>query len=371
MNRFFTILILGLFQISIAYGQQSQSIQTPESQELWRIFQQIADLKTSEQDVPSSLYEQYYELDRVVNPELYGREEGSQLDQFQDLCPGGVVTGPDSGQTYLFATNGSSQTATNNCSFPSCRIGRDLFLTLDVMYKDSITITTCGSGFDTYLCIFQGACCGQPGSVLFASNDNAPEVCGVATTLQAGVSRCFDPGRYYICLDGYGAGAFGNYSFRIQFHGNSCIPPITEPECPADFEIHEETFPEGCDAFANTVNCNQGFCGQIDQSGDLDVYALTVTECARLVTVSVWADDTPGRTGFEGGLNSHLRLWPVTCEAPLAVNNDFNGGEGSPVGTDSQLQIILEPGTYFFEISGAESTTGPYEIFVGCSPCEQ
>lgn len=370
MKRFFSIFIVCLTVVSAVLGQQSQSQQSPESRALWRVFQQIEDLKAAGEDIPAALYDQYFALDRVVNPETYGRVEESPLDQFADLCPGGLVTGPDSGQTYVFGTNGSTQTATNNCSYPACRIGRDLFLVLDVLYRDSISVTTCNSGFDTWLCIYTGACCGQPGSTLFASNDNAPEICGQPTTLRSGISRCFEPGRYYICLDGYGAAAFGNYSFNIQFHGNSCVPPITEPECPADFSTHEESFPEGCDAFSNTINCNQGFCGQIDAPGDLDVFALTIEECAREVTISVYADDTPGRTGFEGGLNSHLRIWPVTCEAPLAVNNDFNGGEGSPVGTDSQLQVILVPGTYFFEITGAEATSGPYEIFVACSPCD-
>lgn len=371
MKYFLLILVVSLGLVSIGHAQQTRSQESPESAQLWRVYQQIEDLKAAGQDVPTEMYDLYFKLDQAVHPELYGRFEESPLDQFNDLCPGGLVVGPDSGMTYNFSTTGATNTATNNCTFPACRIGRDLFIRLEVLYRDSVTVTTCGSGFDTYLCIYTGACCGQPGSVLFASNDNAPEVCGQATTLQAGVSRCFEPGVYYIVLDGYSPAAFGQYRFSIIFHGNSCIPPITDPECPADFAIHEESFPEGCDAFANTIYCNQGYCGLIDEQGDLDVYALTVEDCQRQVTISVYADDTPGRTGFEGGLNSHLRIWPVTCEAPLSVNNDFLGGDGDPEGTDSQVTINLVPGTYFFEITGAEATSGPYEMFVACSPCDQ
>ncbi|MEI2810444.1 MAG: hypothetical protein V9F00_09625 [Nocardioides sp.] len=156
-----------------------------------------------------------------VHPEQYGRYESSPLDQLTDTCPGGEIMGPDSGHTFTFSTTGATNTATNNCSAPNCRLGRDLFIRLNVAYRDSVTVTTCGSAFDTYLCIFQGGCCGQQGSTLWASNDNAPEVCGIATTLQAGISRCFEPGVYYICLDGFGPAAFGLYRFSIIFHGNS------------------------------------------------------------------------------------------------------------------------------------------------------
>lgn len=372
MKNFLMILVACLALATVGFAQQSRSQESPESAQLWQVYQQISDLKAMDQEVPAELYELYFKLDHAVNPEQYEDRGGANpLDQFSDLCPGGMVMGPDSGMTYNFSTTGATNTATNNCSYPACRLGRDLFIRLTVQYRDSVTITTCGSGFDTYLCVFTAACCNQPGSVPFASNDNAPEVCGVSTTLQAGISRCFEPGVYYIVLDGFGPAAFGQYRFSIIFHGNSCITPNNDPECPADFGQHEESFPEGCDAFANTIHCDEGFCGQIDETGDLDVYALTISDCPRQVTISVYADDTPGRTGFEQGLNSMLRVWPVTCEAPLAVNNDFNGGDGDPEGTDSQVTINLVPGTYYFEITGAEATTGPYEMFVACSTCEE
>ena len=371
MKNFILILVVVASLSVIGFAQQTQSPESPESAELWQVFQQITDLKAADQDIPTSLYDRYFELDRIVNPDQHERVEMSPLDQLTNLCPGGLIVGPDSGMTYIFATSGATNTSTNGCSYPNCRLGRDQFIRLEVLYRDSVTITTCGSGFDTYLCVFTGGCCGETGSVPYVSNDNNPQVCGVATTLQAGISQCFEPGIYYIVLDGYGPASFGQYRFSIIFHGNSCINPNPEPECPADYLIHEESFPEGCDDFSNTIHCNQGYCGQIDETGDLDVYALTIDDCPRDVTISVWADDTPGRTGFEGGLDSYLRVWPVTCEAPLAVNNDNNGANEQPNGTDSQLTVTLVPGTYFFEISGNNGTTGPYEVFVDCTSCEQ
>ncbi|MBK6909825.1 MAG: hypothetical protein IPH10_02665 [bacterium] len=373
MRNVFIILVLCLGSVVNSQAQQRQSQQSPEQAELWRVYQQITDLTATNQDVPAALYNRYFELDRIVNPDQYdSRDEQNPLDQLTDLCPGGTVACPNPAAPYTFSTSGQTNTAQNNCSFPNCRWGRDLFFILEVPTRDSITITTCGSQFDTYLCIFTGACCGQAGSTAFASNDNAPDICGVATTLQAGISRCFEPGTYYVCLDGASVAAFGHYRISVICHGNACIPPITEPECPDDYTQHTEgEFAEGCELYSNTINCGQGFCGQIDQPGDLDLFALTIEDCGRMVYFNVWADDTPGRTGFEGGLDSYLRMWPVTCEAPLAVDSDHHGAEGAPEGTDSQIQIYLEPGTYFFEVTGEHGTSGPYEVFVGCSSCEQ
>jgi hypothetical protein len=371
MKNFLLILVVVASVSAISYAQQTQSPESPESAELWRIYQQIEDLKASEQDIPQSLYDRYFELDRIVNPNQHERMEMTPLDQFTNTCPGGMIMGPDSGLTYTYSSTGATNTATNNCSYPACRLGRDMFLQLEVQYRDSITITTCGSGFDTYLCVYTGACCGQTGSVLYAFNDNNPEVCGVSTTLQAGISQCFEPGTYFIVLDGYAPAAFGQYRCSIIFHGNSCINPNPEPECPADYLIHEESIPEGCDAYRNTIHCGQGYCGQIDETGDLDVYVLDISDCPRDVTISVWADDTEGRTGFGHGLDSYLRIWPSTCEAPLAVNNDNNGSNEQPNGTDSQVTLTLVPGFYNIEVSGHNGTTGPYEIFVDCSSCDQ
>lgn len=372
MKHLLLILVVGLATISTSFAQQGRTQTSPEETELWEVFQQITDITASELEVPAELYARYFRLDSLVHPDQYGRMENSSLDQFTDLCPGGVVLGPDSGMTYTFSTNGNTNTATNNCSTPNGRLGKDVFLVLEVFYRDSITVTTCGSGFDTYLAIFQNACCTQAGATLWESNDNAPDICGIATTLQAGITRCFEPGTYYICLDGRSPAAQGAYRCSVIFHGNSCIQPNNDPVCPVEFATHEETaFPEGCSEFSNVVNCNQGYCGTIDTPGDLDVYALTVTGCEREVVISVYADDTEGRTGFEGGLDSELNVWPVTCEAPLSTNHDYNGGEGFPVGTDSQITINLAPGTYFFVITGENATSGPYEMFLSCSTCEQ
>ncbi|MCB9366639.1 MAG: hypothetical protein H6506_00435 [Calditrichaeota bacterium] len=365
------LAVLSLISV-VSFAQQVSSKTSPELRELWSVFQQIEDYKALEQEVPQNLYDRYFELDRLVNPENYGRNQEPSLDELSNICPGITVVGPDSGVVWAYYNNGSTTNKTNNCSYPTCRYGRDAFMVLDVRYKDSVTVSTCGSNFDTYLCIWTGGCCTDPQAVPFASNDNNPLVCSSPLTLQAGITRCFDPGLYYICVDGYGPGSHGSFSVSIFFHGNSCIPTIIEPECPADFSQHEEGLPEGCDAYSNTIFCGQGYCGLIDQQGDLDVYALTIQGQPRDVTVSVYADDTPGRTGYEQGLNSLLRVWPVTCEAPLSVNTDFNGtADGDPVGTDSQVSLHLEPGTYFFEVSGEQGTTGEYEIFVGCDLDEQ
>ncbi|MBK6767132.1 MAG: hypothetical protein IPG71_12795 [bacterium] len=377
MKYVLTLLVTALLFSGVSFGQQNRSQISPDLVELWDVYQQIEDLKANNQDVPEELYNRYYELDRRLHPEAYPRLEGNPLDELSDVCPGILVTGPDSGVVWTYSTSGQTTNKANDCSYyiadpgRRCRYGRDVFLRLEVLYRDSITISTRGPGFDTYLCLWTGGCCADPNAVPYVSNDNNPELCGIPLTQQAGIAQCFDPGVYYICLDGATTAAQGAYRLTISFYGNSCIYPNNEPECPANFEEHTEDQPEGCDMYSTSITCGMGYCGQIDQAGDLDVYALNVMNCPREVTISVYADDTPGRTGFEGGLNSFLRIWPVTCEAPLATNNDFNGADSDPYGTDSQLTVTLDPGTYFFEVTGAEATSGPYEFYVSCTSCEQ
>lgn len=377
MKRLFWLLTVVCLVALPIMAQETATVRSSESDQLWAVFQQIRDLDAAGHEVPADLYNRYYELDRIVNPSQYEweRTPGNPLDQLTDYCDQAPTwVGPDEGMTYFNATNGVTSSAFHNdCTYlnggaAGCRLGKDVFMKLEVRFRDSVTVSTCGSAFDTYLCIFTDGCCATP----FAQNNNNSLICGVATTLNAAISRCFDPGMYWICLDGSSGTAFGDWRISVQFHGNSCIYEEPEPECPDDYAIHEETFTEGCSEYSNDIHCGQGYCGQIDALGDLDVYSLVVSDCERSVTVSVFADDTPGRTGFEGGLNSFLRVWPATCEAPLMVNDNFNGNVdiGQPGGTDSQLTIDLVPGTYFFEVSGAAATSGPYEIFVQPCDCE-
>jgi hypothetical protein len=364
-------LILVLFSVCLATLGLAQTDMSAAQTEFDQLWNQIRQIKAAGDDVPENLYDRFFELERTLYPSEYeGRHPDTDpLDQGSDICPGTVITQPAEGTgDSLFVDNGTTLGMNNDCGHQfqvppgTCAGGRDVFFQLNVMYRDSLEIKTCGSSFDTYLCLYRDVCCGSLEN-LVAWNDDSP-LCG-NRSLKSYITTCVDSGTYYIVLDGAGISAQGAYRLDIRFfHG---CEPVIPPTCPYT-ELPEPEIVEGACDYGTEISCNDGFCSQIDGLGDLDLYTFTIEGC-QIVTVSVWADDTPGRTGFGEGLDSYIRLLPESCEGPLSINDNFNGvGEGDPVGTDSRLTKMLQGGTYWIEVSG-KATMGIYEIFLGCESC--
>ena len=166
----------------------------------------------------------YYAFDRQVNPQFYvERQEDGALDELTDGCPGPLIDGPPAGEYMIYTTCGQTNTATNDCTYPGCRYGRDVFAMIQTQGYDWIRITTTGSTFDTYLCLYVGNCCGLPGAYKVGENNNNPSLCN-GQRLNAGMQGClyFGPGTYYIVLDGAGPAAFGHYCLTVEIWGDDC-----------------------------------------------------------------------------------------------------------------------------------------------------
>jgi hypothetical protein len=334
--------------------------------ELDRVWREIQTLKISGADIPQDLYTRYFEIDRAVHPDRNTVGRTGSLDQGLDGCPGTPVIQPLTGE-FVYPDAGTTQNYNNDCPYPRCRNGKDVMYSLVINHAAWIEISTCGSGFDTYLCIYKDSCC-VPGAVPFAFNDDAPAICGTHTIF-AGISQCFvDPGTYYIVLDGYNTAANGQYALSIRSVPDSSCGNIPEILCPADYSRHEEGTNEAVCEFGTAIGCGAHYCGLIDRLGDLDVYTLNLTE-SHIVEVSVYGNDTPGRSGFHHGLNPSLSLWSgPSCDHPLYRNKDFQGTLPAPVGRDSRIVTRpLPAGTYWVEVYG-DTTAGPYEFTLECRP---
>ena len=294
--------------------------------DLDRIYYQIVSLRDADLEVPAELYQQYFALQKILNPvnEYRGRE--GHLDQAMDGCPGTLITQPAPGTVFSFFDAGQTNNANNNCTYDSlypkswCRRGRDVHYKLVMNHPEFLRISTCGSRFDTYLCIFKDSCCAFDSTLRFASvQDNNGVVCGATERLTAVLDTCFlMAGTYYITLDGANQGAFGDYQFRITgLPDRPCEAPIP---CTQGYFAHSEAQhpnEEVCES-AVTVNCGDGYCGVIDRIGDRDVYRFTLTDCA-VVTLSAFANDTPARSGYHKGLNPMMRLFAgPACDHPQA-----------------------------------------------------
>lgn len=196
---------------SLAYGESSAT------EILAGAYQQIMWYETQQLDVPEALYDFFFKYEALVQPELNPeRTEGRNvLDEFADLCPGTVIEGPDGGDLTV-TSYGQTNNATNNCTYPNCRFGKDVVVQLEVQSSNFIRVTTTGSRFDTYLCLYEAGCCGELGSTKIVENNNNPGLCD-GQLLAAGFQTCVDPGTYWLVLDGAGVAARGSYALTIFF----------------------------------------------------------------------------------------------------------------------------------------------------------
>jgi hypothetical protein len=257
----------------------------------------------------------------------------------------------------------------NDCTFPRCRSGKDVHYQLVLHHPEWLLISTCGSEYDTYLCIFRDSCCADVASRVLINQD-APQICG-ANTRQAAISACFlVSGTYYITLDANDPGTTGQYMFDIRSVPDSiCEVPIP---CTEGYEQHleGEHVNDGVCESGTLVECGDGYCGAIDRLGDRDVYFFTLSSCST-VTLSAFAHDTPGRSGYHQGLDPVLRLFSGTaCDHPIYTNDNVTGYTDI-FGNDARIVTgPLRPGVYWLEITGDE-TTGKYEFLITCGPCQE
>lgn len=179
-------------------------------------YQQIMWYEARELDVPEGLYEFYFKYEKLVHPELYEtRHQGSVvLDEFADTCPGTIIQIPDE-DDYTVISYGQTNNAQNDCTYPDCRWGRDVVVQVKLEGSGSLTITTTGSNFDTYLSVFEDECF-TGDTDLYNSNNNNPGLCN-GQRLASGIYDCFSAGTYWIVIDGAGAAARGSYALTIEF----------------------------------------------------------------------------------------------------------------------------------------------------------
>ncbi|MCX6600276.1 MAG: hypothetical protein NT025_01780 [bacterium] len=364
--------LVALLVVLLVGTASAQTAAAPDLKtEFDRIFAQIVTLSDADLEVPQALYDRYFELQRNLYPIPDERHSGGQLDQGMDGCPGTVITQPPPGQLLNFYDDGQINFMHDNCTYPRCRRGNDVHYQLVMNHPEWLLISTCGSVYDTYLCVFRDSCCADTAARVMVNN-NAPQICGT-NALQAAISACFLlSGTYYITLDALNSGTTGDYQFRVQSVPDSvCEVPIP---CTQDSEHVEAQHPnDGVCESGTRVECGDGYCGAIDRLGDRDVYYFTLSSC-KVVTLSAFADDTRGQSGYNRGLDPALRLFSgPACDHPIYTND--NVGTTYPddiAGNDARIVTTgeLRAGTYWLEITG-NTTTGKYEFLITCRPCAE
>ncbi|MBL0061898.1 MAG: hypothetical protein IPP40_10595 [bacterium] len=219
------------WSVSAGDGGQIKSVTTPEQnltvsgssaeKVLDAAFRQIELYDQNQWDVPKELYDFYFKLDRLVNPQIYAEAEermagGGAMDQLLGTCPGTIFYMPEEDDLDI-RTCGSTTSSTNRCTYPNGRYGRDVVAELDLPSSGELRISTCGSSFDTYLCLFEDACCGDESGELIESNNNDPFTCG-GQRLTSAIATCVGSGTYYIVVDGASPAAHGSYCLTIEYN---------------------------------------------------------------------------------------------------------------------------------------------------------
>ncbi len=235
------------------------------------------------------------------------------------LC-GGTVTG-------------STTAATPNGTYPVCGFANN---SNSVWYSmvgngGSMTISLCGSSYDTYLSVFTGTC----GALTCVGSSD--DFCGASSEVTLATTTAGTI--YYIEVKGYNT-ASGTYTLTT---------PVTTPvndACTAAISIPTGTV-------SGTTTCST--VDAVPAAGTASAptaggvwYAYT-TSCSGNITASVCSGTT---------YDSQISIFSGTCAAPVAVdgNNDF-------CGTQSSVTWAGAAGTtYYILVHGNGTATGSFSL---------
>jgi zinc metalloprotease ZmpB len=246
-----------------------------------------------------------------------------------DLCAGSIPI-----NTLPYATSGSTCGA--NHDYPTCSSSTapEVFYTLNVPSCQTVTVSLCGSTFDTGLEVRWGGGC--PGAQQVACSD---DYCGVQSQASfvalAGES-------YYILVHGFGQHA-GSYTMNVT--GVPWIAP--NDACPGTTIA---SLPYSATGSTRCASNDYAACAEYGVGGPEVFYNYTPAACQQ-VTVSLCGSSYD--TGIEvraGG----------ACPGDVAIAcNDDNCGLNSSVTFDA-----AEGMTYYFIVHGFLGSSGTYNLLV-------
>lgn len=200
----------------------------------------------------------------AAGPFVFNVTNGGAFVPANDVCPGTTIAGlpfTDIGSTNCDAHNypnfqgNASPDAVYNYTSATCQ---------------SVTVTLCGSSYDTGLSVYRTGAC--PGTVLVAGNDD--NLCGGTSTLQSTLSFQASAGvPYFILVHGFSSD-YGPYVLNVT--GQPCGAPAILDSLvilPIDahimlhwasqgptyfYNIYRGTSPTGLVAPANKIDSTQG-----------------------------------------------------------------------------------------------------------------
>lgn len=324
------------------------------------------------------------ELDVLLN----GRNVSS-LDEGGETCTSAVQISSlpfcDTGNT-TDNVNDYTPPAGSDCSSPNNQpggTGKDVVYVYTPATTETISVSLCGSSFDTYLHIYRG-CPGSDNAVQVCCNDDN-NGCGAGSLRSCCPEVVLIGGEtYYIIVDGWRENSAGNYQISMTY-GGGCAPCPVQPcvECPANAYHSVEPNCEngyvdltnsGCvpgtlglfeEVPCNTVVCATGgrYQGPNGQFfSDVDYFVLNIDSQSESLFVHLRAE-----------ANGSWALYRVTpgniCDGDEVVifSQSFERCQ------DRFFSSCVVPGTYVLgvQLSGNIPCGTPYIVDIQCLNCPE
>lgn len=303
---------------------------------------------------------------KLVSSWLGGGDSGNRLHDYLDPLGGNVII---DGFRPVAPANDQCASATPITNLPYFTSGNTRFGTLqytnctnhstpDVWWQMSpscstyVTITTCGSRFDTELQVWAGGSCATFGFQVTCNDDDPGLVCQIDDT--PGDSRVqfwTQPGGiYFIQLSGYGAqsGAYNLNVTGVAAVPNDVCPGITVPDLP--YEYYGYT----------TCAANQYIASCAPDNGSPDVVFKWVSPCNMNITATTCGSD----------FDTILEMWqaPFPGDCNMAMNQYGCNDDALDCPffqyTSTITRQVYTGEIYYFFINGYNGASGLYRFAI-------
>jgi hypothetical protein len=261
--------------------------------------------------------------------------------------------------TVFFNTANATTDGPDACLFASqTQITKDIwFRYTSPNCETPVTLSTCGSGFDTKIAVYNNTCPTTAGSQIACNDDST--TCGTGS-LQSNLSFTATANTTYLIRVGGYNGASGTGSLSVN---GECAPPPPPPPpgndlCANAFWIADGspvTASTGSTATQSAATFSGGIpatCGNAGSSPDVWYKYRPIT--SGTVTVQT--------CGSTGSYDTVLAAYSGACGAmtQLACNDDTSG-----CGLLSRITFSATAGqTYYIRVAGYNGATGSYTLSV-------
>jgi hypothetical protein len=318
-------------------------------------------LKANGDDIPQWLIDELFPTpkDLVINEN--DREGGETWTTALAIT---TLPYTDTGNTSDNIHNAVTVTGTNICAGDTWTTlpGKDVWYSITLGSPTMLTISLCGSTFDTKLAVFVNNA-GVPGNCVARDDDDSS--CS-PSTLASKITNCTLPaGSYFIDVDAYGSNAGGAYTLNVT-------GPCIDTACPAGFtssyeiEVPGGNTNGGCNSTPpvyESIASGDALCGTTwadANQRDTDWYQIVLTQSST-ITVNMKSVCAPmSAIVFANG-----------CPVGTALATATAGSGGLGTATTA----CLLPGTYQIAVVPTVFTGYPaagmwhYGLGVSTTPC--